>query len=323
MKRCAIAVATALACASLAACGGSPPPPRAQQAPAEPHWQDVLDTTPDLLVVVRAKAMREDRVYGPFLRRVLDLARTDSKALAGTRVMDAMSDAEELVLAVRTETADAPGERLFVARGVRADIDPATLVDDDGHALWGSGPAGNVRELARDRDEHGHAVDASLFELPGRTWVIAQGPARARAREAFAHPFGRPPVAFDPRALAVARFDGPALVRHLRILQDLGALAEIGRHLRSLTLTLSSGAEHTVTGTFVYVADDDAAAAEVAARGAIGTLSRRYPTLAWLGSARVDHVPKTVSIAAPLPAQLVGALLNAGQAPDLDLPPSP
>ncbi|MGH7297183.1 MAG: hypothetical protein ACRELB_19750, partial [Polyangiaceae bacterium] len=245
-----------------------------------------------------------------------------SKVVGATRALEAMSDAEELVVGMRPDTIDGPGELVLVARGVRADVDPATLVDDEGHTLWSPGPPGRVRELVRDRDEHGHPVGASLFELPGRTWVIAQGPARARARQAFAHPFGRPAMELDPQAVAVVRFDGPSLVKRIPALQDLGRLASVGHRLRSVTLALLPGAEHTVVATLAYAADDAAAAAEVTLREVVGAVARTHPPgLAWLGSARVDRPPKTVVVTAPLPGRLVEALLNARSAPlDLDVP---
>src|SRR5262249_69682 len=157
--------------------------------------------------------------------------------------------AEELIVGIRPDAPDQPGERVLVARGVPGDTDPAKLVDDAGHSLWAPGPPGPVRELVQEQDEHGHPAGASLFELPGRTWVVAQGPARARAREAFAHPFNRPPMDLDPVALAIVRIDGPSLVSRVHALQDLGGLASIGKHLRSATLTLPPGAEHTVHAT--------------------------------------------------------------------------
>jgi len=306
------------------ACGSGPPPRPAHDAYAEPHWQDVFETTPELLVVVRAKAARQDRVYGPLLRRALEVARDQSQAVAETRALDAMGDAEELVIGLRPDSADAPGELVLVARGVRADVDPGKLVGADGVALWAPGPNGRVRELVRDRDEHGHPVGASLFELPGRTWVIAQGDARARAREAFAHPFNRPMMELDPQALAIVRIDGPSLVKHVHALQDLGGLAAVGHHLRSVTFVLPPGAERALRATFSYAGDDDAAFAEVSAREAVGVAARagnKPAWLPWLASARVERAPKTVVLAAPLPPQLVDGLLQAGSAPlDGDLP---
>ena len=242
---------------------------------------------PELLVVVRARNAREDRVYGPLLRRVIELAREQSRAVGATRALDAMSDAEELVFGQRPDTPDRRGELVLVARGVRADVDPVKLVDDDGHSLWAPGPPGAVRELVRETDEHGHPVGASLFELPGRTWVVAQGDARVRARQAFAHPFNRPVIELDPQALAIVRIDGPSLVGRVHALQDLGGLAAIGRRLRSVTLALPPGAEHVVRATLAYADDDAAGSAAVTAQEAIGAFARtRKPAFEWLGTAR-------------------------------------
>ena len=64
----------ALCClaAMAVACGGGPPPRPVESPYAEPHWQDVFETIPELLVVVRARAARQDRVYGPLLRRAFE-----------------------------------------------------------------------------------------------------------------------------------------------------------------------------------------------------------------------------------------------------------
>lgn len=320
----ALALLACLAAPALPACGGGPPPRPVQSAYAEPHWQDVFETMPELLVVVRAKAARQDRVYGPLVRRAFELGRDRSVAVASTRVLDAMGDAEEVVIGVRPDTVDGPGELVLVARGVPADVDPGKLVDADGTALWVPGPSGPVRELVRERDEHGHPVAASLFELPGRTWVIAQGDARARAREAFAHPFNRPAMVLDPQAVAIVRIDGPSLVKQVRALQDLGGLAAVGHHLRSVTFVLPPGTERAVRATFAYAGDDDAAFAEVAAREAVGAAARagnKPAWLPWLAAATVERAPKTIVLAAPLPPQLVDGLLHAGSAPlEGDLP---
>ncbi|HEX3344463.1 MAG TPA: hypothetical protein VHS09_07805, partial [Polyangiaceae bacterium] len=242
----ALALAACVVALALPACGGGPPPRPPESDRTEPHWQDVFETTPELLVVVRAQAAKRDRVYGPLLKRAIEVGRERSAAVASTRVLDAMGDAEEVIVGLRPDTPDAPGELVLVARGVPADIDPGKLVDADGAALWGPGPPGAVRELVRERDEHGHPAGASLFELPGRTWVIAEGAARVRAREAFAHPFDRPAMKLDPSAVAIVRIDGPSLVQHVRALQDLGGLAAVGHHLRSVTFLLPPGTERAV-----------------------------------------------------------------------------
>jgi hypothetical protein len=280
---------------------------------------------PELLVVVRARAARQDRVYGPLVRRAFELGREQSATVASTRVLDAMGDADEVVVGVRPETGDRPGELVIVARGVPADIDPGKLVDAEGRESWTPGPVGAVRELVRERDDQGHAVATSLFELPGRTWVIAQGDARARAREAFAHPFHRPAMTLDPEAVAIVRIDGPSLVRHVRALQDLGGLAAVGHHLQAVTFVLPPGAERTVRATFAYAGDDDAALADVAMREAVGAAGRSASKgaawLSWLASATVERGPKTVVLRAPVPPQLIDGLLHAGSAPlEGDLP---
>ena len=319
----ALAAIAILAAAAPLGCGSEKPAPTQAPGPSEARWQDVLDTTPELLVVVRAKATREDRVYGPLLRRALDLVREQSRAVASTRAVDALSAAEELVAGVRPETQDHPAEMVLVARGVPASVDPAKLTDDDGRPMWSPGPPGAVRELVFETDPHGRPVGASLFELPGRTWVIATGPARRRAREAYAHPFGRPTLDLDPQALAIVRLDGPSLVQKVRALQDLGTLAALGRHLRAVTLTLAPGAERTLRAALAYDDDESAAAASVTGGSVISAMGRKEsPLFKWLGTAEVEHTPRVVTVTAKLPGQLVEALLHAGSAP-LDLPPVP
>jgi hypothetical protein len=328
-ERAAALLLMGLAATGPLACATPPArqPPPVQVVAVEPRWQDVFEAVPELLIVVRAKAAREDRVYGPLLRRALQLARERSKALAPTRTLEAMSDAEELVIGMRAPTVDAgshPPELILVALGVRTDIDPGKLTDDDGKALWGPGPSGRVRELVRERDEHGPSVGASLFELPGRTWVIAEGDARTRARDAFAHPLDRPSIGLDPQALAIVRIDGPSLVARVHALQGVGGLGSVGRHLRSVTLVLPPGADHAVRATLAYDDDDSATLSEAAVQDLIGALSRsgKVGWMAWLAGAQVERLPKDVTVSAPLPPQLFDGLLRAGSAPlAVDSPP--
>jgi hypothetical protein len=318
-------LASLLAWAALAVCVACSPASRtttpARPVALEPRWQDIFEATPEFLVVVRAKALREDRVYGPLLRRALELVREQSRAALGASALDVLSDAEELVLAVRQPSTDG-GETVLVARGVRADVDPANLVDDDGRPLWTLGPPGPVRELTREADVHGHAVAASLFELGGRTWVIAEGAARQRAREAFAHPLGRPlPTGLalpQDSGLAVARVDGDSLVRRVHALADLGGLAALGHHLRSVTIVVPPGAARTIRAVLAYGDDDSAAAAAVRATEALGAVARSgRESLAyeWLSSATVQHTPNAVVITAPIPSHVASALPGAGPAP--------
>ena len=273
--------------------------------------------------------MRKDAVYGPLLRRAITSARERSAVVAATRALDTIEDAEEVVVGVRPDDGDPAaggqrGELLLVERGVRADVDPAKLVDDEGRPLWTPGPQGHVRELVRERDAKGHAVDASLFELPGRTWVITTGAARKRARDAFAHPFHRPPIDLGQGALVYLRLDGPSLVKKIRGLQDLGALGAVGRRLRSVTLALPPGGDNVVKATLAYADEDAAAFSEVTLEQVVAAFGRtKKPGFSWLAEAKVDRPDKRVVVTAPLPGQLIDGLLKAGTAPDLDFSATP
>jgi hypothetical protein len=175
---------------------------------------------------------------------------------------------------------------------------------------------GPVRELVRERDERGQPLEASLFELESRTWVIAVGDARARAREVFAHPIGRPAFTLDPDALATVRIDGPSLVKRIRALQPLGGLAAIGRKLQSLTALLPPGSEGSLELVLAYGEEDAAAFAEVAAKQVIEAIGRKKPErMAWLAAAKVDRPDKRVVLTLPLPSTLIDSLLHAGSAP--------
>ena len=322
---CALGVAAA-------ACASKPPAPAAHAAPPEPHWQDALEVTPELLMVVHPKALQGDRVYGPLLKHAIRAARDQSKVVEAMHPLDTLEDAEEVVIGVRPDAPEHPGELVMAARGLRADVDPGRLVDDDGQPIWTAGPQGATRELVHEQDGHGHPVDASLFELPGRTWVVASGPARARAREVFAHPFARPRSTFDlaPGALASVRIDGPSLVAHIGALQDGGAFGIVGRRLRALTFELPPGGEGAVKGVLAYADEDAAAFSEVTLRDAAAAIARSSARssagggagLAWLGRAKVERLDRRVIITAPLPPSLLEGLLGAGAAPLGSDPPS-
>ena len=293
-------------------CGAQAPPRAVETRYTEPRWQDVFDTMPDMFAVVRPRALRQDTMYGALLRRALELARQQSRVVAATRALEAVEDADELVVGVRPASLHIPEELVLVARGVRADLDPGSIVDESGHLLWAPGPAGAVRELERERDENGTALGASLFELPGRTWVVASGGARTRAREVFAHPTNRPAIDIEPDALAVLWLAGPPLVERVRPLSGTGRLAAVGRHLQAATLVLPPGQDRSIRATFLYADEDSAAFAEVALREAIDAVSRsQRQEYVWLGAAKVERPDKRVVVTTPLPQGLVEALVRA------------
>jgi hypothetical protein len=291
--------------------------PRASGESEEPHWQDVFHDVPELFFVIRPKALREDRIYGPLLRRAIRLAREQSKVVAATRMAESVEDAEEVVLGL-SHAAGRAAEAILVENGVRTDIDPAKLVDDDGGLFWTLGPSGAIRELVhggppkRDPEQD---PDASLFELPGRTWVIATGPARDRARDVFARPLNRPLSAYtavDDRALAFLRIDGATLVSRVQPLHGRGPLSTVGDKLVSAVLSLPPGAEHSLRAVLAYADDDAALAAESVLRETFSALGRMSTAkLAWLGNASLTRAGTSVIATAPLPPQLIDGLLGA------------
>jgi hypothetical protein len=312
----------------LFSCATTPSRPTRDSPVLEARWQDAFDAPPRVLVALRPGALQTDPVYGPLLRRVLDLARQRSRVVTATRAIDAMEGAEEVLVGVDGVGSDdtAEGDLVAVVIGVRADVDPGELVDSDGNPQWSVGPSGRVRELIRDHDEQGEPLEASLFELPGRTWVIASGQARLRSRDAFARPRGRPdPVDLEPDALAVLRIDGPSLVARVPVLRPPSELAAIGHGMRSVTFELASRSAEPVRALLVYATPEAAAAAEQTVRVALDAVRSAKPAgLAWLGAATLDRAAggTRVVLAAPLPPTLVAGLLRGGSISPIDSAPA-
>ncbi len=296
----------------------------------EPHWQDALPVAPKLLLFLRPKALRADKVYGPMLRQALQLAR-ERRVTSGSLVLEAIEDADEAVAELgdwsTTEAPSGSRELVFVLRGTRADLDPARLVGPEGDLLWSAGPSGRVRELVHERDQDGTPNPASLFELADRTWVVASGAARDRARDAFAHPFQRSVPPFAPDALATIAIDGPSFVAKVPFLQASGPLASLGRGLRSVELDLlepmpPSGATgppadpispRQIRALLSYV-DGQAAVQAGSAMGEIlQVVSRVKPAaLSWLVADHVEVVRQSVVIVEPVPMDLLQRFFYQG-----------
>jgi hypothetical protein len=313
-----IAIVAVAACGIAGAgCGAASPAPPATSDSLEPHWQDVFDGAPELFVVLRPERLRRDPMYGQLLNRAIDAARAQSPVVAATRALDAIDDADEIVVGLQGE------DVVAVALGVRADVDPAKLVDSGGRPLWTPGEgAGRVRELVRTPEPRsGEGANrttqfgmseggdrASLFELPGRTWVIASGEARMRARQVFAHPLNRPMLDRGGDALAMIRIDGRSLVRRVPQLAT-GGLAAAGRHLQSVVVTLQPGEDHSLLATLFFADEDAAGVAAITLREAAAALGRTRgaENLAWLGAAQVEQKGTHVVIRAPFPSELIRA----------------
>jgi hypothetical protein len=344
------------ACASVATSEGcaesvAPQASAAPQASTEPRWQDAFDGTPELLVVVFPRELRKDPLYGSLLRRAVEMARESSNAVAETRTLDAMAAAEEVILGAHPG-AGKTGETTVVVLGAPADVDPARLVDPiDDHPLWTAGPptaTERARELVRaapatpspnatassaapsDAAGAGAApddgpMDASLFELPGATWVLASGPSRARMRAAIAHPTSRPSPPLPEGVLAAARLDGPSLVGHLPLLRSDGMLAVLGRRLVSGTLALLPGTERGLRATLTYADEGAARGAEDRARVVVATLARikldperaaKFRPSYWLeplSAAKISRSGADVVVDISLPDRLIEVLVGLNQ----------
>ena len=153
-----------------------------------PQWQDAFDGTPEIYAVVRPQAIKRDAIYGAFFKNVLRIAQAKTP-MRGVTTLEALEGCEEIIVGIRK---DASGEdSAMVFRGVPASLDPQRMTDASGHPVLRLVDArAKVPEYEWvDRQSTG---PGSLFVLPDRTWVGAIGEARARARQAFASPFGRP-----------------------------------------------------------------------------------------------------------------------------------
>jgi hypothetical protein len=312
----------------------------------EPRWEGLLDPPPELLVAIRPQALRRDKVYGPLLRRAIELAREQSRVVAATRALETLEDADEVIIGARDPGPDSRREAslVIVLLGVRADIDPARLVDDNGRFLWVPAMAGPVRELMRapsERDSDSEGTNASLFELPGRTWVIASGGARPAARatlaqtrtgaagssearertqtrtgaagssEARERTLIEEVVDLAPEAVAMLRLSGPALVARTRALRPPGLLAPLGRDLAAVTVVLSGGDDAVLRATLSYNAPQAVAPAESTLHEALEALSRaKSPTFAWLRAASTKATGSSLVLTTPLPLGLTDALVH-------------
>ncbi|AKV02129.1 hypothetical protein AKJ09_08792 [Labilithrix luteola] len=291
-----------------------------------PQWQDVFDGTPELYAVVRPQAIKTDAIYGTFFRSLLRVAQAKTE-MTGVTALEALEGCDEIVIGIRRDPAG--GGRIMddaaiVFRGVPASLDPAKMTDGSGAPLFRL-----VSERAKAPEyERVGTVDGrrglagSLFVLPERTWVVALGSARDRAREAFATPFGRPAPKSDPSALATVRLDAGTFVRGQRI-EKSPAFGPLTRKLESLSFSLAPG-KGGVIATLRYQDEDASAWAEMHAKRLLEELARiegdsaggprRSPqpfALGWLKDAQVGHEGNALKVRLSVPARLLEELPNA------------
>jgi hypothetical protein len=291
-------LATGLVGAAVA-CG--PPAPAAVPA-REPllRWQDLYDGTPEVMLVLHPQAILRDPVYGPLYQGALRgaIARGAPSQLS---LLQAIDDAEEILVVGRRSMQDAT----IVIRGARADRDPAKIADPGGAPLFRAtreGSAGGLRQLERTGPEAG---TVTLY-VTGRTWILVTGGAQARAREVIAHPGRRPEPVIPSAALAALRIEGGELVSQIPALRK-GALQKVGDGLVALSVLLQPGREGVVV-KLEYANDDQVAWAHRKIEEAVEILRARGARWAFLEKARVTRNATDVTIAMPLPEQLVNAL---------------
>ena len=293
-------------------------PPR-RRPPAEPHWQDVFDTMPELLVVVRAKAARgrtasTDRCCGApsSWRASRARCRRDARARRDGRRRGARRWASRPDTARRARASSCSSRA-----ACRADVDPASS------STTTARPSGPRARRAACASWCASATSTATPSGPPSSSCRAHlgrrpGAARARAREAFAHPFGRPPLDLDPQALAIVRIDGPSLVERC----PRAAGPRRPRRRRSVTCDRSrsrcrrapsrrsrrrSPTPTTTRRPPPMSPRERSSARSARERSSPAGLARRRP-----GSITSR---RRSSLTAPLPAQLVDALLQAGSAP--------
>lgn len=295
-------VIAALALA-LAGCGGGEPPPRAARPVVkQAAWQDAFDGTPEVLGVVRPKALIRDGVYGN-LFKTLVRASIAKSALRGTSAMEIVESCDELVFGLVTTPETGRPSGALVLSGVAAAHDPAKLVDEAGQPLF------RIRDERATIPEYAPVSGAAgaLFVLPGRTWVVTEGAMSARARQAFSAPAGRPRPVVDETALFAVRV-GPEIVTAPRYAKSQ-LFGPVVRRLDSATVALEPDAKG-VRLVLKYTDGDAAAYGEMQLKRVLSAIVESDPKkFAWLGAALMEATGsrsgETVTVRYPVPPQLL------------------
>jgi hypothetical protein len=298
------------AAALVTSCGGGDRDrPAVVRREIQPQWQDVFDGTPEIYAVLKPQAIKRDAVYGAFFKNVMRVAQARTP-MRGVTALEALDGCDEIIVGIRK---DQNGEdAAMVFRGVPASLDPAKMADASGHPM--------LRLVdARARVPEYEWIDrpgagGSLFVLPDRTWVGAIGDARARARQAFASPFGRPTPKSDPDALATVRLDAATFLESPKFTRS-AVVGPLTRKLTSVTLALAPG-KGGVIAKLQYQDEDASAWAEMHVKRVLEEIShvepkKGAPSLDWLKTAKADHQGNTVLVTLAIPARLLEDLPNA------------
>jgi hypothetical protein len=280
-----------------------------------PRLEDVFDGEPALLVVVRPTRLARDPLYGPLFRRAGELAaaRSGVGGAVGTTTLRALEQSDEVLVGIDDPHAK---DAVVALRGVPANLEPSRLLDTNGAVLWA-----HYRDWPRGVEELTPAdasVEASLFALPRRAWVIAVGGARERARAAYdgrteENSLAPSAITMDAEPLAVARLRGDAIVR-LRPSLAEGALAEVVRALDFLTISLQPGPEGQVgevVARFVYAGEPFAERAQGRVEDVLAAFTRTYEKSApWLHAVKVSREERAVVVRGRIPRAWADGFLH-------------
>jgi hypothetical protein len=300
----------ALAGALASSCSPGAPPKVQAHRELAPQWQDVFDGTPEVFGVVRPQAIKRDAVYGAFFKNVVRMAQARTP-MRGVTALEALEGCDEIVIGLRKDGSGDDAAMVFV--GVPASLDPQKMTDVGGRPLLRLVDA-RAKVPEYEWSELQNAAAGSLFVLPDRTWVGVIGEARARARQAFASPFGRPAPKTDAAALATVRLDAAALFRGPRFAKS-ALLGPLTRKLSAVTLALRPG-KGGVEAALQYEDEDASAWAEMHVKRVVEELAHREKEkagapLAWLESARIGREGRAVVLQVAVPARLLEELPNA------------
>jgi hypothetical protein len=303
-------LALSASAALVTSCGPGDGGPRAARRELAPQWQDVFDGTPEIYAVVRPQTIKRDAVYGAFFKNLLRIAQAKTP-MRGATTLEALEGCDEIIIGIHKDANGVDSSVVF--RGVPASLDPQKMTDASGHpVLRLVDPRARVPEYQWvDRQS---TSEGSLFILPDRTWVGAIGDARARARQAFSSPFGRPIPKTDGEALATVRLDAATFLQGPRFAKS-PMIGPLTRKLDAVTLALKPG-KGGVVATLQYADEDSSAIAELHTKRIFEEIGKQEPrrgapSLEWLKTAQVGHEGRALVVKLAIPARLLEDLPNA------------
>lgn len=258
-----------VAALALAGCGAAAPRPLTQEDAAAAWSAPVLGASPDVVLVVRLRAIAQDPIWGRIFsgtsrEKARDIGADDPATDA------AMSSAAELELLGRKVGGGKDDvDAILILRGVSESADPRSPANA-GRTAWktiGPAPSGAVAFVRSDKQS-----DLRLYVLPQGTWVFAVGPSSERVGAALARESRLPRSDAEPRALAYAYVEGPALSSSSSSRPRSPEEARAVENLRGVGISLdpvTRGQEVTATFRLVYGSSGDASSAEDVLRGSL------------------------------------------------------